>query len=105
MATISSQVIGWVRERFSLPWRALRSRQRLPERGFRKAEDSGAAVFSSSCGDGGVGVGSGSRRSHTHTRRRHAAEDAADSPRCEMFHFQYRNHVCVHVVFFQFFRS
>jgi hypothetical protein len=51
MATISSQVIGWVRERFSLPWRALRSRQRLPERGFRKAEDSGAAVFSSSYGD------------------------------------------------------
>lgn len=54
IATISSQVIGWVRKRWSLPRRTLRSWQTLPERGFRRAGASGAADLSSSCRGGGV---------------------------------------------------
>lgn len=49
MATISSQVIGWVRKRPSLPRRPLRSWLTLPERGFGGVGASGAAHFSSSC--------------------------------------------------------
>lgn len=48
IATISSQVIGCVIKRWSLPRRTLRSWHTLPGRGFRRAEAWGSADFSSS---------------------------------------------------------
>lgn len=52
IATISPQVIGCVRKRWSLPRRLLRSWGTQPERGFRKAEASEDEDFSSSYREG-----------------------------------------------------
>lgn len=91
LISISSQVIGWVRKRLSLPRRARRSWQAPPERGFSWAGASGAADFSSSCGEDkrasisseqetGNKAASGGRRSSRSRRNRRRAASVTPSP-------------------------